>query len=35
MSQADKKALSDVIIETDVPLNLLKAQLISVIEGLE
>lgn len=35
MCQAEKKALSDVVIETDVPLNLLKAQLINVIEGLE
>ncbi len=35
MSQAEKKALADVVIETDVPLNLLKAQLLDVIRGLE
>lgn len=35
MSQSEKKALSDVVIETDVPLNLLKAQLLNVIKGLE
>lgn len=35
MSQNDKKLLADVIVETDVPLNLLKAELLSIIEGLE
>lgn len=35
MSQAEKKALADVVIETDVPLNLLKAQLLDVVRGLE
>lgn len=35
MSQAQKKALADVVIETDVPLNLLKAQLLDVIRGLD
>lgn len=34
MSQAEKIALADVVIETDVPLNFLKVQLLSVIEGL-
>lgn len=34
MSQAEKISLADVVIETDVPMNLLKVQLLSVIEGL-
>lgn len=34
MSQAEKIALADVVIETDVPLNFIKVQLLSVIEGL-
>ena len=35
MSQAEKKALADVVIEKDVPLNLLKAQLLDAIRGVE
>ncbi len=34
MSQAEKIALADVVIETDVPLNFIRVQLLSVIEGL-
>lgn len=34
MSQADKKKRADVIIETDVSLNLLKIELLSVLEGM-
>ncbi len=35
MSQAEKIALADVVIETDVPLNFIRVQLLSVIEGLD
>lgn len=35
MSQNDKIALADVVIETDVPMNCLKIELLSVIEGLK
>lgn len=35
MSQKEKRALADVVIETDVPLNLLKVEILSIIEGLE
>lgn len=35
MSKKDKIALADVVIETDVPLNLLKVEILSIIEGLK
>lgn len=35
MSQKEKIALADVTVETDVPLNLLKTEIISIIEGME
>lgn len=35
MSKKDKIVLADVVIETDVPLNLLKVEILSIIEGLE
>ena len=31
----DKKLLSDIVIDTDKPYNLLKAEIISIINGLE
>lgn len=34
ISQTEKISLADVVVETDVPLNLLRYQLLNVIEGL-